>query len=351
MGQFEEQSRRENLRNAEAEFLSPLDRAARSDDDYSSLVAEGLQAFKRSRREEETVTVAQTVVDIDVAETNSPPVQILSGSSMAQLESDGSLYLKGLSQFSSIIIMDSESSTRNVDAMQQYFEVTLLSDGLMQIGWCTDKFSGGNDEAGEGVGDDENRFSWAFDGMRQVILHGGVESPFSLRRDLAAWEAGDIIGCLLDFQRSNEKQLLKIAFVGEGRCMQAFQFETELSEDMLIPAVSLEKNEEILVNTGIGSFRYNPTALVIENSNEGNVQFDPTPQSETVATKTKVFDGIQLDTVSTVAQLEEFGLDHLKAELSRRGLKVGGNLSQRASRLLSVKGLTWQEIDPKLKSR
>ncbi|CAM6031911.1 unnamed protein product [Sphagnum compactum] len=339
MGQFDEQSRRENLRNAEAAFLSPLDRAARSDDDYSSLIAEGLQASKRSRREE-TVAAPQAVVNMDVAQTSSQLLQVLSGSSMAQQEPDGLLYLKGLSKFTSVIIVDdSEPSTSDVRGLRHYYEVTLLSDGLMQIGWCTDKFSGGNDEAGDGVGDDETGFSWAFDGMRQVIIHGGFESAFSLRLDQAAWQAGDVIGCLLDIQRGNEKKLLRMAFAVEGRCIQAFQTNFDLCEDVFIPALSLEKDEEILVNIGKSTFRYNPEALVIEALNENTVQLDLTPQSPkaTTVVETKVFDEIPLDTVSTVAQLEEFGLDHLKAELARRGLKVGGSLSERASRLMAVK--------------
>ena len=57
---------------------------------------------------------------------------------------------------------------------------------------------------------------------------------------------------------------------------------------------------------------------------------------------------IELDNVSSIAELLKYGLDPLKQELMKRGLKCGGTLEQRAERLFSVKGLTQEEIDPSL---
>lgn len=51
---------------------------------------------------------------------------------------------------------------------------------------------------------------------------------------------------------------------------------------------------------------------------------------------------------SSVEQLERLGLDVLKEELMRRGLKCGGTLAERAARLFSVRGLTPVQIDPAL---
>lgn len=53
-------------------------------------------------------------------------------------------------------------------------------------------------------------------------------------------------------------------------------------------------------------------------------------------------------TASSVEQLERLGLDVLKEELMRRGLKCGGTLAERAARLFSVRGLTPDQIDPAL---
>lgn len=57
---------------------------------------------------------------------------------------------------------------------------------------------------------------------------------------------------------------------------------------------------------------------------------------------------VDLDKISSVDELLAYGLDSLKEELMRRGLKCGGTLEQRAERLYSVKGLTQDQIDPSL---
>jgi hypothetical protein len=49
--------------------------------------------------------------------------------------------------------------------------------------------------------------------------------------------------------------------------------------------------------------------------------------------------------------LERFGLDHLKHELVRRGLKAGGTLSERAQRLFAVRGISKKKIDKRLKAK
>ncbi|XP_068177462.1 splicing regulator SDE2 isoform X1 [Antennarius striatus] len=52
--------------------------------------------------------------------------------------------------------------------------------------------------------------------------------------------------------------------------------------------------------------------------------------------------------LSSLSQLEALGLDVLKQELMSRGLKCGGTLRERATRLLAVRGLTPDQIDPAL---
>lgn len=57
---------------------------------------------------------------------------------------------------------------------------------------------------------------------------------------------------------------------------------------------------------------------------------------------------VDLSSLTSVQQLEALGLDVLKEELMSRGLKCGGTLSERAARLLAVKGLSPDQIDPSL---
>ncbi|VDP64991.1 unnamed protein product [Schistosoma mattheei] len=56
----------------------------------------------------------------------------------------------------------------------------------------------------------------------------------------------------------------------------------------------------------------------------------------------------QLREVDTAENLEVFGLDVLKATLMARGLKCGGTLKERASRLFSIKDLSSEQYPAKL---
>jgi len=69
-----------------------------------------------------------------------------------------------------------------------YYEVSLETGGLQQIGWVTSKFEPHSDS--DGVGDDLN--SWAYDGHRGLKWHSGSQSYG------ARWSVGDIVGCALD---------------------------------------------------------------------------------------------------------------------------------------------------------
>ncbi|KAJ2464886.1 hypothetical protein EV174_006742, partial [Coemansia sp. RSA 2320] len=71
------------------------------------------------------------------------------------------------------------------------FQVQLLTSGLLQIGWCTDRCSF-YPESGEGVGDDFE--SVAYDGYRQRKWHGTAEEKAYGEK----WRAGDVIAAELD---------------------------------------------------------------------------------------------------------------------------------------------------------
>ncbi|CAL8389955.1 unnamed protein product [Arctogadus glacialis] len=60
---------------------------------------------------------------------------------------------------------------------------------------------------------------------------------------------------------------------------------------------------------------------------------------------------LDLDAAGSPEDLEAAGLDQLKEALRSRGLKCGGTLKERASRLFSVRGLTPEQIDPLLRAK
>ena len=75
-----------------------------------------------------------------------------------------------------------------------YYEVTLLSDGLMQIGWSSINTAFNNYN---GVGDSEN--SYAYDGHR-VFKWNLQHSDYGQR-----WAIGDVIGTMINF---NTREIL-----------------------------------------------------------------------------------------------------------------------------------------------
>lgn len=73
-------------------------------------------------------------------------------------------------------------------------------------------------------------------------------------------------------------------------------------------------------------------------------------KSEEVAIATIKID-LESNEYQSANDLLKFGLDGLKNELIRRGLKSGGTLQERADRLWSVRGIKPKHIDKKLRAK
>ena len=68
-----------------------------------------------------------------------------------------------------------------------YYEVQLVTGGIMQIGWATRDSKYSNHD-GFGIGDDQ--YSIAYDGCRQLIWYCGHSIPISHK----PWKPNDILG-------------------------------------------------------------------------------------------------------------------------------------------------------------
>lgn len=104
--------------------------------------------------------------------------------------------VRAISHFPSVRLL-------NINLCQQtgrwYYEVTLLSDGLMQIGWANSLFKC-DPICGQGVGDHNQ--SWAYDGLRTKKWNVSCE-PYGKR-----WHPGDIVGVLVDMDLLEMKYFL-----------------------------------------------------------------------------------------------------------------------------------------------
>ncbi|KAF3854478.1 hypothetical protein F7725_022533 [Dissostichus mawsoni] len=111
---------------------------------------------------------------------------------------DVSEYLKicptGLEARCDASSFESVRCTFCVDSGIWYYEVTVITSGVMQIGWATKDSKFLNHE-GYGIGDDE--YSCAYDGCRQLIWYNARSKPHSH----PCWKEGDAIGFLLDLSK------------------------------------------------------------------------------------------------------------------------------------------------------
>ncbi len=120
-----------------------------------------------------------------------------------------------------------------------FYEVTLLSDGIMQIGWCSinTQFTSQN-----GVGDSPN--SYAYDGYR-VEKWNDQHSSFGQR-----WAVGDVISTLINFNTREILYWRNNTFLGV-----AFQNIQVGPNRAYFPAASLMSGQRVLFNFGQRPFK------------------------------------------------------------------------------------------------
>ena len=120
------------------------------------------------------------------------------------------------------------------------YECELLSNGLLQIGWCqlTTAFT-----YNEGVGDDSS--SYAYDGWRNVLWHDGKKDYGKL------WDKGDVVGCCLDLDKRTMSYYLNGEFLGVA------SDDIDVGENhAYFPACSLSEGEKCVFNFGQTPFVY-----------------------------------------------------------------------------------------------
>jgi hypothetical protein len=125
-----------------------------------------------------------------------------------------------------------------------FYEVSLISDGLMQIGWANALFRC-DPICGQGVGD--HMHSWAFDGLRSKKWNVSCDS-YGRR-----WRIGDTVGVLVDMD------LLEMRFYLNGEDLgPAFE---DFSSYELFPAFSLNVRQCIRLNFGQYKFQFPPDEI------------------------------------------------------------------------------------------
>ncbi|XP_029780921.1 RING finger and SPRY domain-containing protein 1 isoform X2 [Suricata suricatta] len=163
---------------------------------------------------------------------------------------DVSEYLKisphGLEARCDASSFESVRCTFCVDAGVWYYEVTVVTSGVMQIGWATRDSKFLNHE-GYGIGDDE--YSCAYDGCRQLIWYNARSKP----HPHPCWKEGDTVGFLLDL---NEKQMI---FFLNGNQLPPEKQVFSSTVSGFFAAASFMSYQQCEFNFGAKPFKYPPS--------------------------------------------------------------------------------------------
>lgn len=163
---------------------------------------------------------------------------------------DVSEYLKisphGLEARCDASSFESVRCTFCVDTGVWYYEVTVVTSGVMQIGWATRDSKFLNHE-GYGIGDDE--YSCAYDGCRQLIWYNARSKPHVH----PCWKEGDTVGFLLDL---NEKQMI---FCLNGNQLPPEKQVFSSTVSGFFAAASFMSYQQCEFNFGARPFKYPPS--------------------------------------------------------------------------------------------
>lgn len=264
-----------------------------------------------------------------------------------------------------------------------YYEVTVKTCGIAQIGWANLSMNDGsikgflpNSDTGDGVGDDA--WSYGFDGSRGLAFHDGKTIKYGNYKSKKdenpiQWQQGDVIGCKYNLKKGT------IEYSMNGKSLGvAYKIEQKDEKQLLHPVLSLNQTEIVELNTG-PDFQFAPAKFIgvaslvgndsaADESNNDDKEAPKVATTSAAATEMKdetakpkakssentekesatVEEPINLNDYNSANELENLGADRLKKELFRLGCKCGGALQERAKRLYSTKGLTRSEYPKKI---
>lgn len=162
---------------------------------------------------------------------------------------DVSEYLKispdGLEARCDSYLFESVRSTYQVTNGAWYYEVLIITSGVMQIGWAQ-KQSNFMTNDGYGIGDDA--YSIAFDGCRRLTWHKAKSTP----TNLPMWQGGSICGCYIDLDAS------EVIFSLDGIETQSVNNIFNDTNNGFFPAASFMSFQQCRFNFGSEPFKYPP---------------------------------------------------------------------------------------------
>lgn len=135
-----------------------------------------------------------------------------------------------------------------------FYEVLLITSGVMQIGWATRESKFMNHE-GYGIGDDE--YSISYDGCRQLIWFNASSTPHKH----PSWKPGDVLGCLIDLTSS------RVIFYLNGVPLAPNNSLFKNARHGFFAAASFMSFQQASFNFGRSPFRYPPKGIKYQTFN------------------------------------------------------------------------------------
>ncbi|GAX26956.1 hypothetical protein FisN_9Lh260 [Fistulifera solaris] len=238
-----------------------------------------------------------------------------------------------------------------------YYEIVVLTGGVVQVGWANSAFQPSS-ESGDGVGDCQN--SWGYDGSRQIRLHDEKTAEYGTQ----PWQANDVVGCLykaitgtisyfvngkdlgIAFEVGKGHSLFPVISINPGEIVELRLHKDEMSHNV----ASSTAIEEVMTqeDTNVEELSDNPDDENFESSLDATTNHNEATQIEKSAKSSLVVEPLNLTDYNSVEDLKELGLDRLKGALMAIGVKCGGTLHERASRLFSLKGLDASDFPKRL---
>ncbi|XP_050683057.1 RING finger and SPRY domain-containing protein 1-like isoform X2 [Leptidea sinapis] len=154
---------------------------------------------------------------------------------------------KGLEARCDSFSFESVRCTFQVDDGCWYYEVMIVTPGVMQIGWATKNSHFLSDE-GFGIGDD--LYSLSYDGCRRLVWYNA--KPTFVTPLLKSWQPGDILGCLIDLTSK------EVIFSLNGNRLPAYNDIFETNRYGFYAAASFMAYQQCHFNFGLEPFRYPP---------------------------------------------------------------------------------------------
>ncbi|RWS31599.1 RING finger and SPRY domain-containing protein 1-like protein [Leptotrombidium deliense] len=140
---------------------------------------------------------------------------------------------------------ESVRCTHQVSSGVWFYEATVITSGVMQIGFATKESKFMNHE-GYGIGDDE--YSLSYDGCRQLMWYNASSFPHKH----SPWKPGDVLGCLLDID--NRKIIFYLNGCPTAPCDKIFKS----ARSGFTAAASFMSFQQCSFNFGRDAFKYPP---------------------------------------------------------------------------------------------